>query len=64
MTRLAISRCKNGSDVILRFEENYENAGGRLELLANTFIELSFVIKTFVSPIFEWPFTTGITVVS
>ena len=35
MTSLALSRCKKTSHVILRFEENYQNAGGPLELLAS-----------------------------
>ena len=34
MTRLLISRCKKSGHVILRFEENKYNAGGRIELLA------------------------------
>ena len=29
-----------------------------------TFIKLSFVIEIFVSPIFEWPFYTGFTVLA
>ena len=42
MTRLAISRCKNSSHVILPFEENKKNAGGRLELLASIYAILNF----------------------
>ena len=39
MTSLAISRCKNSSHVILRFEENRYNAGGRLEFLTSIYRE-------------------------
>ena len=31
--------------------------------ILSTFIKLSFVIKIFVLPIFEWPFDTGFTLV-
>ena len=38
MGRLSISRCKKGRHVILRFEENQQNADGRLELLASIYL--------------------------
>ena len=43
MTRLAISRCKKRSHVILHFEENKLYAGGQLELLASILLTKTFI---------------------
>ena len=39
-----------------------QNAQEEHSAILSTFIELPFVIKTFVLSIFEWPFYTGFTV--
>ena len=39
-----------------------ECSKGSILQIFSTFIKLTFIMKTFVLSIFEWPFYTGITV--